>query len=117
MRGNHVLEQYARAGRAQTVVTRRACARARGMWSTCVSATHWAIHTGFAAASVRQAGAVLVAPTIRARVCRQASRAFVGRCMKQREGEMRGLEIVAAQMGSPLELPKPTGDWRQLAPC
>jgi hypothetical protein len=29
--------------------------------------------------------------------------------------EMRGLEIVAAQMGSPLELPKPAGDWRQLA--
>jgi hypothetical protein len=35
--------------------------------------------------------------------------------MKQLEGEMRGLEIVAAQMGSPLELPKPAGDWRQLA--
>ena len=28
---------------------------------------------------------------------------------------MRGLEMVAAQMGSPLEPWKPSGDWRQLA--
>src|SRR5262245_22515187 len=59
MEGDHVLEQLAKAERAQARVTCRARARPRRMRSTRVSATDWSTHTAFAAPSVRQAAAVL----------------------------------------------------------